>query len=617
MMAPYAVAHMKIAMVLKDTGYDFSCSSRLNVYLTNTLEEPGSSEAQMTLFDDPLALESVEANVVKKNSGINVIIGNPPYSTESSNKGEWISDLMNLYKKEPDGITKLKERNSKPLNDDYIKFIRYGQYILKKSNRGILAFINPHGFTDGPIYRGMRSALLRDFDTIYILDLHGNANRQERALDGGKDENVFDIKQGVCIVLLVKNSSIKKKAKVYRGDLYGTRDAKYRYLQESTLSQIDWTEIVPSQPLNLFCREDASAKNSYEAGISIRDLFDVNGTGILTKRDQLCIQFNPEAAFEAAEAIATKPKEEVTKKYCVADDVRDWKYEWAKADVLRNKLNPDKVMKITYRPFDDRYTYYTGESRGFMGWPVYSVMQHMMNKNNNIALVTARSNKAGNSTHFFVSRNIVEYKCGERTTNSSVFPLYNHEDGAFDATPNFKEVALREIEKRLGLIHSEKCANPDIHFSAYDLFAYIYAIFYSPSFRDANKDFINRDFPVVPYPATTEQFWKLSELGNRLIKAHLLEDVSTKTQVSLIGIDTIVQKVDYKNGRVYINNTSYFDNIEEETWSFIIGGYQPCQRWLKERKCVMLMEDDVTHYEMLVEAINQTRVVMGLIDREI
>ena len=232
MMAPYAVAHMKLAMVLKDTGYDFDCNQRLNVYLTNTLEKAEDSDLQMTLWSDPLAVESIEANKVKKNAGINIIIGNPPYSTESANKGEWISKLMEIFKKEADGRTKLQEKNSKPLNDDYVKFICYGQELLNHTDEGILAYINPHGFIDGPIFRGMRAALLRAFDKIYVIDLHGNANRQETGPNGEKDENIFDIKQGVCILILQKSITRQEKnCRVFHADIFGTRDNKYFALQ--------------------------------------------------------------------------------------------------------------------------------------------------------------------------------------------------------------------------------------------------------------------------------------------------------------------------------------------------------------------------------------------------
>ena len=346
MMAPYAVAHMKLAMVLRDTGYSFESDRRLNVYLTNSLEEPGNSDGQLTLWSDPLATESIAANVVKKNPGLNIIIGNPPYSTESANKGEWIDSLMDTYKTESDGKTRLQEKNSKPITDDYIKFIRYAQSVLENGGSGILAFINPHGFIDGPIFRGMRSSLMREFNKIYILDLHGNANRQETTPDGGKDENVFDIKQGVCILIAVRNASHRSNqtAEVFKADLWGTRDEKYSALSSIRFGDVHWTKLNPQEPMNMFFSEDSKKKTTYEDGFSVRDLFNVNGTGVLTKRDDLCIQFSLNAAFEAAEDMLTKPKQEVVAKYSIPEDVRDWKYSWAVEDLRVHKYSRENVL---------------------------------------------------------------------------------------------------------------------------------------------------------------------------------------------------------------------------------------------------------------------------------
>lgn len=613
MMAPYAVAHMKLAMVLKDTGYQFDTNERLQVYLTNSLEEPGNSDGQLTMFDDPLAFESVSANAVKKNKAINVVIGNPPYSTESSNKGEWISKLMETYKYEADGRTRLQEKNSKPLNDDYIKFIRLGHSIIDGSSNGILGFINPHGFLDGPIFRGIRSALMGSFDAIYIIDLHGNANRQETCPNGSKDENVFDIKQGVCIIFLVKSKPGRKhEAKVYRHDIWGLREEKYMQLSKSSIADIPWTEIHPQVPLNMFLAENRKAKADYSSGFSIRDLFGVNGTGVLTKRDELCIHFTPEEAFEAASAIANEEEPLVKAKYHIPADVRDWKYSWAKEDIKRTGLNENRVKIITYRPFDQRYVYYTGNSRGFLGWPVHAVMQHMINTDN-IALVTARSNKSGNSTHFYVSTNIVEYKCGERTTNSSVFPLYVCEDGAFERTPNFNLQTLRSIERSLGLKFSEKEVDRQHYFGARNLFNYIYACLHSPSYREQFKEFLNRDFPIIPYPVSVADFWRLEEIGNDLVLTHLLT-ANPDSSCQFDGTNTTVEKVTYHDGSVVINSSGRFSNVSEDVYNFIVGGYQPCNRWLRERKGRKLTAEDISTYSSIVASIAKTISLMNQID---
>lgn len=618
MMAPYAVAHMKLAMVLKETGYDFSGDERVKVFLTNSLEDPGDTSAQLTFFNDPLALESIEANRCKKNNGINVIIGNPPYSTESSNKGEWIEKLMNRYKKEADGRTKLQEKNSKPLNDDYIKFLCFGHHIMDKVDKGVLAYINPHGFADGPIFRGMRSALLASFDSIYLLDLHGNANRQQISQINGKDENVFDIKQGVCIVFLVKGLSgrTSKKARVFREDFWGTREEKYQLLQTIRLADIEWREVTPTAPLNFFYKVNMEKEAKYETGFSIRDLFSVNGTGVLTKRDNLCIHYTPGAALKSAEDMSAQSTEYVVAKYRIPADVRDWKYEWAKRDVMQNGLNESLVKRITYRPFDNRYAYYTGVSRGFMGWPVHTVMRHIINEPGNVSLITARSNKSGDCSHFFVSNSIVEYKCGERTTNSSVFPLFLKEDYTFTKEANFNHQSILEINKKLGLSLSEEFQDKQKFYSPLELFSYIYAVLYSPSYRKTYKVFLNQDFPRIPYPTNREMFWKMAALGDYLCQLHLMKSsVLDEIDVdSLIAGRYPIEKVTYRDSCVYVNKSECFHDVPELAWEFYIGGYQPAQKWLKDRKGTILSADDIKHYRKIIRALTETDRIMKEID---
>jgi len=616
MMAPYAVAHMKLAMVLKDTGYDFDTDKRLQLYLTNSLEEPGSDSIQLSLFDDPLAAESIAANAAKKNNAINIVLGNPPYSCESCNKGDWITNLMETYKFEPGLPERLKERNSKPLNDDYVKFIRYAQHILDISKQGIVAYVNPHGFLDGPIFRGMRYSLLRDFSEIYILDLHGNANRGEVCPNGETDENVFDIKQGVCIIILVKRGSEGKTniANVYRSDLWGSREEKYAQLSALSLSSIKWDRLTPCSPQYLFCREDHSLKEQYENGIHIKDLFPINGTGVLTKRDKLCIHFERDEALQSALDLAHKPKDFVAEKYSIRQDVRDWKYQWAKEDVLNSTLSMDMVEAISYRPFDTRYAYYTGQSRGFMGWPVHAIMQHMLIPHN-IALVTARSNKSNDSSHFFVSDMMVEYKCGERTTNSSVFPLYVKQDGILTSQVNLDSEIIDRIAKRMELSYNPQEGDGGASFGPLDLFGYIYAYLYSEAYRQKYRDFINRDFPIIPYPASGEQFYILSNYGKELIKTHLLQFEIGEATHAFKGENRNISIQKLNDGRAFINSDSYFEDVDAELWNFTIGGYQPCQRWLKERKGRALTNSDLVHYRKILVALERTKESMRLIDK--
>lgn len=379
MMAPYAVAHMKLAMVLKDTGYEFGSDKRLNVYLTNSLEEPGDSSDQFSLWADPLAAESIAANGVKKNAGINIVIGNPPYSGESSNKSQWIMDLMETYKKEPGGEIKLQEKNPKWINDDYVKFIRYGQEFISHSDMGVLAYICPHGFLDNPTFRGMRWNLLQQYDFIYALNLHGNAKRKETAPDGSKDENVFDIMQGVCIVIAVRlNKKHSKDAEVYYADCYGTRDYKYSFLSSQDFDSIKYDKVELVHPQYYFVKKDYSLKDEYGAGFSVTELFEQQSAGMVTSRDSLTLHDTVEQAREITADFMSLPVEVAREKYNLGKDVQDWKVEWAQQDLrescIDGRLDETKFCKIAYRCFDTKCSYYTGKSRGFYCRPRFEVM---------------------------------------------------------------------------------------------------------------------------------------------------------------------------------------------------------------------------------------------------
>lgn len=314
MMAPYAVAHMKLAMVLKDTGYDFSGEHRLNVFLTNTLEQAGNSDNQLTLFDDPLALESVEANRAKKNTGINIVMGNPPYSGISSNSGEWIASLIEDYKY-INGVHFGERKHW--LQDDYVKFIRYSELVSAGSGQGILAFINNHAFIDNPTFRCMRYHLLESYDEIYILDLHGNVMRRETAQDGGKDENVFDIQQGVSINIFIKRGTKTKGklAKVFHAEILGRRDDKYNYLANNCFEDIRWQELQPNEPFYFFIPRNETNRESYEKGFSIEELMPEHTTGVVTARDGLVISPDRDALLQRIEVFCAKDKSD--------DEVRD------------------------------------------------------------------------------------------------------------------------------------------------------------------------------------------------------------------------------------------------------------------------------------------------------
>ena len=361
LMASYAMCHLKLEMLLQETGYkpkNKNKPKRLNVFLTNALEEAHPDTG--TLFASWLSKEASEANRVKSNTPVMVVIGNPPYSGESQNKGEWIMNLMDDYKKEPGGKVKLKERNPKWINDDYVKFLRYGQHFIEKNGEGILAFINPHGYLDNPTFRGMRWHLLKTYDKIYVLDLHGNSKKKEVCPDGSPDLNVFDIQQGVSINIMIKTNNKKKNelGKVFHYDLYGKRDIKYEYLWNNNIKTIEYKELENKSPMYYMVEKDFELLNKYDKGFKINDIIQLYSLGIQTHRDKFAISDNKEILIRKMNDFFDEKidNENIINKYELKE-TNSWKLN----SVRNNKFDNDNIKFIDYRPFDTRYIYYSDD----------------------------------------------------------------------------------------------------------------------------------------------------------------------------------------------------------------------------------------------------------------
>ncbi len=627
MMAPYAVAHMKLAMVLKDTGYNFIDDTRLNVYLTNSLEEAGTENKQLTLFDDPIAIESVEANAVKMNNGINILIGNPPYSGESANKGEWILALLNDYKKEPGKNQKLNEKNTKWINDDYVKFIRYGQDIIKKNGKGILAYINPHGYLDNPTFRGMRWNLLCFFDKIYIVDLHGNAKKKEFAPDGGKDDNVFDIQQGVSINIFVKEKVKNENtiANVYHFDIYGSREHKYNFLNNKSFMDIQFEGLSPIAPSYFFVFKDFKGFQDYSKGFAVDKLFNIYSVGIVTARDAFTIADNREELINRIMKFIDLDEEEARQAFKLGKDVQDWKIKYAKEDLINSNLDQNKITKIAYRLFDDKYTYYTGKSKGFLCRPRNEVMKQFIS-GNNLGLVICKQFKTGkNYAHVFLTDKIVESSfISNRTSEINiVFPLYIFDSN--NKQNNFSNPSYVNHNLNLDIV-GELSSIVNIPFTSnnaqnktlqpIDIFDYVYAILHCPTYRKKYVEFLKIDFPKIPYPKNRDSFFQLAKLGKDLRLLHLFKSDSTDELITTYpnNGDNVVKKIKYTNRRVYINNEQYFDNISRSAWEFQIGSYNPLQKWLKDRKGKSISSAEIFQYQKIVLVVEKTKIMMDEID---
>jgi predicted helicase len=615
LMASYAMAHLKLDMLLTDTGFKSTKEQRFRVYLTNSLEEHHPDTG--TLFANWLSTEANEANHIKRDTPIMCVIGNPPYSVSSSNKSEWIEKLTSDYKKD------LNERNIQPLSDDYIKFIRFGQHFIDKNGSGILAYISNNSFIDGTIHRQMRKYLLESFDKLYIIDLHGNSKKQEVCNDGSIDENIFDIMQGVSINIFVKTT--KKKSNeigtAFHYDLQGKRENKYAFLRDKTLSNIEWNNLKLKSPIYIFKPQDSKLLELYNKGISVESLFVINATGVKTERDNFTIQFNSKEIDSIIVDLKNLEVDDIRKKYSLTKDGRDWQLSFAKKDIVNHKF---LITKIQYRPFDYRFTAYTGITKGFMAYPREKIMTHLVN--DNFAFVTTRLNRGLSQGYNFISRNILDLHLLDSAADSlQSMPLYLYTETTSQQTfgqtterkPNLNTEIVNQIAENLGLIFTYEKETTENTFAPIDILDYIYAVLHSPTYRAKYKEFLKIDFPRVPYPNNKETFWQHVKLGAELRQIHLLESSIVENFITSYPISgsNEVGKVIYDGEKVWINDEQYFDLVPLVAWEFFIGGYQPAQKWLKDRKGRVLSFEDIMHYQKIIVALNETDIIMKEIDK--
>jgi len=624
LMASYAMAHLKLDLLLTETGYKPTTNQRFRVYLTNSLEEYHQDTG--TLFANWLSTEANEANHIKRDTPVMCVIGNPPYSGESANKGDWIMKLMEDYKKEPGGKEKLKEQNSKFINDDYVKFLRYGQHFIEKNGSGVLAYINPHGFLDNPTFRGMRWHLLKTYDKIYTIDLHGNAKKKETAPDGSADVNVFDIEQGVSINFFIKTGKKKPNelGKVYHYDLYGKRELKYDFLTENSLKSTPYNELKLSEPNFFFKMKDYEEENIYNKGFSIPELFPLNSLGLLTKRDNLAVDFNSKDLVSKIEYFLddNKSVEDVCKYFgLVVKDKDKWDAKQTRTNVPNSELK-HQIKDFQYRPFDNRKVFYNPY---FVARPNTKVLGHFIKEN--VGLIICRQGQAVGGEEWnvvFTCKYLADQNIYRRG-GGTIFPLYLYPensgqqtlDQATERIPNFNLEIVRSFESEIGLTFTNEKQNAENTFAPIDIVDYIYAVLHSPTYRNKYKEFLKTDFPRIPYTKNTVTFWQLVKLGGEIRKIHLLESPILENYITQYPIDgdNVVGKTKYENGKVYINETQYFDNVSQIAWEFFIGGYQPAQKWLKDRKDRKLEFDDILHYQKIIVALSETDRLMKEIDK--
>ncbi len=637
LMAPYAICHLKLALEIggTDAGFRMPDGQRLGVFLTNALEEAHEGTAG-ALFAHEVAREAADADAVKREKPVMVVIGNPPYRGESANEGAWIKALLQGR----DGAARtgsyfevdgepLCEKNLKWLYDDYVKFIRFAQWRIESTGEGVLGFVTNHGYLDNPTFRGMRKSLMEAFDEIYLLDLHGDAMKRERAPDGGRNENVFDIQKGVAIGLFVKRAdSDDGSARVFHADLWGEREAgpdggKYGWLSANDVGTTSWTELAPMPPLYLFAPRDEALREEYETYPALTDVFPVNSIGIVTARDRLAIQWTADDMRRVVEDFASRDPEDARAFYRLGRDVRDWKVEDAQRDVRGIPGGQWSPVPILYRPFDTRFTCYTGRSRGFICMPRPNVMRHML-RGPNVGIVTTRQGRG--QWNAFAAKTVTGNKSLDAYDSNSLFPLYTYATDCFGKmrAANLDPGFVESMRAALGLdFIPDGAGDLESVFGPEDVFHYIYAVLHSPEYRRRYADFLKSDFPRAPLTDDRALFAELVGLGRRLAALHLMEAEGEDAPAFPDAGDNRIDKVRYAPpsggvpGRVWINGGQYFEGVSPDVWAFAIGGYRPAEKWLKDRKGRFLSFEDIARYRRICAALAETPCAMARIDQAI
>ncbi|GAA7909042.1 DNA methyltransferase [Helicobacter pylori] len=681
LIAPYAIAHLNLSQAFKEEfKKPLKENDAFKIILTNTLIQPSEIAAYRGL--NPIfETELLNAQEIKKDEKILIITGNPPYSGASSNEGLFEWEVKATYGIEPefqtieiekkvkltdkikallssiqiqkqgdksvkntnkDALKNLKqihskyklqdEKNPKWLLDDYVKFMRFAQNKIESLGHGLFGFISNNAFLDNPTFRGLRRSLLECYDELYILNLHGNARKKEKTPQGADDENVFNIKQGVSINLFVKKAQITKQ-KIHYYDVYGERAEKYAFLAQNDLNSIEWLELTPREPFYSLLPLKTPLLDEYEQGFSVKDMFQVGSTGICSQRDHVVFHKDKESLLKLLKDFSTLEPSELRRKYDIKKDGRDWRLEYAIRDVRANADNLEKyIVLCQYRPFDYRWTYYTGKSKSFIAYPRSEVFKHMLppppptnpktpnQTRKNVALITSRrfcqSQKSGVG---FVSNKISDLRtwtCPGMEGGDYVNPLYHNPNYTENFTPKFRDF----IDKHYN--HS---------FEPLEILGYIYALLYSPNYRKRYEDFLKIDYPKILFTENKDLFRALSLLGIELIGLHVLNQESLnysfeKLKDATIGEsgyieaherNSIIKKPSHNEQRLYINHSAYFSGVSQEIYDYRIGGYCVLDKYLKSHKNEPCDFDHVTRIIKVIACTIEIQKTLGFLTSDL
>lgn len=646
LMAPYTMAHLKVAKSLRLDENKVQLPDRLNIFLTNSLEEEHPDEKLE--FAKFITDESNAANKIKRDTPVMVVMGNPPYNETSANKGKWIMRLMNSYKQEPGKLPEvkivrirwgedrgkikeviknsLKEKNPKAINNDYCKFIRLGQEFVEKTNEGVLAYICGNTFLDTPLFRGMRYELLKKFDEIYIVNLHGSTKRKESTKER-KDECVFNIQVGVSINIFIKKKGgdSNELARVFYKDVFGTQKEKLGYLSEHNLSTIDFTELSLMPPLYTFQKRSPQVREKYDEGFDVSELMKKYVQGFTTDKDQVAIQYEQSGVKAIVDAMKSDSTDDDLRKLFAFKDSRDWKLCVAREKIKEIKEKnfvqylEENVTRVLYRPFDIRWTLF---NKTLVTYPRPLLQMSVFNKDNLVLCLGKIGSAIGDSewSLAYISTLPTDKNVIPRG-GVYLFPLLVYDNNGTTHI-NYSIDIIRKLEKSIGMKMARN--DDEIGFTPLDLLDYIYAVLHSKQYRKIYHECLQEGFPKIPYPMSKDYFIKMVNLGGKIRRLHLLEDINKKDFITSFSIngDNLCTGRSFKEtgdgiGQVWINKEQYFDKVPKSAWQMIVAGNQPLDKWLKDRKDRQLTNDEINHYQKMIVALTRQIEVMANIDETI
>ena len=616
MMAPYAIAHMKIGLKLLETGYRFGSDERVRVFLTNSLEAARSSRAQLALTLPALAHEAQEVDAVKRDARFTVVVGNPPYSLLSANLGDDQRAIIDPYRF-VDG-QRIKERGAlqfeKNLQDDYVKFTRLTEVAVLASGTGISALVTNHAFIDNTTFRGLRSSLLKTYDAMWLLDLHGNAKKGLALLNGDRDQNVFDIQQGVAVTLGIRSPTKSPQVRRFKKDLVGLRAAKYKVLLKATVDSPDWYAIFP-KPVQFLFLADESHSTEYDTGVSVDEIFPFKSAGIITARDGLVIDTNRHRLAKRIEAFRDSRLSDdgVLETFGVSKK-KGWDVSKARKQLRAVKDVNDLIRPITYRPFDKRWIFYHSSLVWGQARPVFENML----SGGNVALMATRKVEAGEFAHAMVVDGLAECHSVSMKEVNYVMPLYRLAEGGLGGErdvgiPNLDPLAVKRLLGSEGATSSPE-----------EILGLVYAILHSRGYRARYAASLRRDFPKIPPTFSVRLREHLWRAGQELILLHTghtpMRAENSSSTTSWFGESSVQVTPGYPKfeaGRIHISANTYLEDIEEQDWNFRVGNYRVCEKWLKDRRGAVLTADDLASYKAVVDTVVASRLIIDDIDGEI